>query len=200
MSWELLVLLTPVWSPASLWSGKVSTQHLCKIVITAQRIFWKISKGEQVHLQLLKPLQWSCEVCVSALFSNMQSQPTPSISPALKHQVAVLQASCVHPLQKLRRSLSVSNGSHCHVSFHFSGTHLRLSHCESIVLKKVLLEPVLALSKETQLPPHFQVSFKSSHYSMQPERKWGTCSPKNAITMLFMVPRIPSGSYGIVDW
>lgn len=101
----------------------------------------------------------------------MQRQPTPSISPALKHQVAILQASCVHPLQKLRRSLSVSNGSYCHVSFHFSGTHLRLSHCESIVLKKVLLEPVSALSKETQLPPHFQVSFKSSHYSMQPERK-----------------------------
>lgn len=80
----------------------------------------------------------------------------------------ILQTACVHPLQKLRKSLGLSNlASYCQVRFHFSDTHLRLS----IALEEVLLEPLSALNKESKLPPHFQDSFKSSNYITQPERK-----------------------------
>lgn len=191
-----MVLVTPMWTPASLVR---EGEHTAPVQDGYHCMPSRESARENKYAcNFWNPYNEAVKfVCLSLIFQHTE----PAYSqhcPTLKHQVAILQAPCVHPLQKLRK-ICVSNASYCPVSFHLSGTHLRLSHRKSITLKKVLLE-LTFLSKETQLPPHFQISFKSSHYSMQPERKRGTCSPKNARTMLFMVPRMPSGSYGIVDW
>lgn len=143
------------------------------------RIKRKISNGGHVQAATFKTvcLQWSCEVCASLgpIFQHAEpaySQHKPNLKTSKgSFWVDILQTSCVHPLEKLRKSLGLSNASYCQVRFHFSDTHLRLSQPESIALEKVLLEPVSALNEETKLPPHFQDSFKSSHYSTQPERK-----------------------------